>query len=227
MQQAGIRTDATLNDLDGFMNMHRPSIAAPLAALLAAGLMAGAQATTVWDEAVSGDLSNIGTSPTALGFGLGSNIVRGTTGRDGNDVVDRDYFSFTLAPGWQLETITVLPGSTFLGGAEASFIAIGPGLQMTLDPESNSAEGLLGWWLYNQNDIGFDILQQMGASPGAIGFSGVLPAGSYTVWVQETATGVANYGFDFQVTPVPEPASALLLLAGVAGLGWYSRRSRR
>ncbi len=194
------------------------------AALLAAGLATGAQAATAWDEAVSGDLANLGATPTAVGFGLGSNVVRGTTGRDGAGIVDRDYFTFTLAAGWQLDTITLLPGSTFLGGSGVSFIGMQVGPVMTVDPNSGSATGLLGWWLYSDNDIGVDILQQMGSSPGAVGFSGALPAGTYTVWVQETATGVANYGFDFAVSAVPEPASALLMLAGVAGLSTLRRR---
>ena len=64
----------------------------------------------------------------------------------------------------------------------------------------------------------------MGSSPGAVGYTGSLPAGTYTVWVQETGTGVAAYGFDFSVSQVPEPASALMLLAGVAGLGLALKR---
>ena len=206
------------------MPMPRLSFAALTAALFAVSLASGAQAATAWDEAVSGDLANLGATPTAVSFAAGSNLVRGSTGRDGAGVVDRDYFTFTVAPGWQLETLTVLPGSTFLGGAAASFIAMQTGPVMTVDPTSGSAAGLLGWWLYNENDIGNDILQQMGSSPGAVGYSGPLPAGTYTVWVQETGTGVAAYGFDFAVTQVPEPASALLLLAGVAGLAALRRQ---
>lgn len=195
-----------------------------LAAAVTAGLVSGVQAATVWNEAVSGDLANVGATPTAVSFAVGSNVVLGTTGRNGAGVVDRDYFTFTLAAGWQIDTITVLPGSTFLGGSGVSFIGMQVGPVMTVDPNSGSAEGLLGWWLYNENDIGVDILQQMGASPGAVGFSGALPSGTYTVWVQETGTGVANYGFDFAVSQVPEPASVLMMLAGVAGLGALRRR---
>ena len=193
-------------------------------ALLTASMACGAHAATAWDEAVSGDMANLGATPTAVFFGLGSNLIRGTTGRNGAGVVDRDYFTFTVAAGWQLQTLTVLPGSTFLGGAGASFIGMQVGPVMTVDPTSGSATGLLGWWLYNENDIGNDILQQMGSSFGAAGYTVPLPAGTYTVWVQETGTGVAAYGFDFAVSQVPEPASALMLLAGVAGLGLSLRR---
>ena len=195
-----------------------------LAALLAAGLVSGAQAATAWNEAVSGDLANLGATPTAVSFGLGSNVVSGTTGRDPNGVVDRDYFTFTLAPGWQLDTLTLLTGGTFLGGAGVSFIGMQTGPVMTVDPVSGSATGLLGWWLYGENDVGNDILQLMGSSPGAVGYIGALPAGTYTVWVQETGTGVAAYNFDFAVSQVPEPATALLMLTGVAGL--LARRRR-
>lgn len=194
-----------------------------LSALLTAGLVSGAQANTVWNEAVSGDLANVGTSPTTVNFGLGSNVITGTTGRI-SGVIDRDYFTFTLPAGWQIDTLTVLPGTTFLGGASASFIGVQVGTQMTVDPESNSPAGLLGWWLYNENDINNDILQQMGSSPGASGYVGSLPAGSYTFWVQENATGTAAYSFEFQVSQVPEPAAALMLLAGLGGLGLLRRR---
>lgn len=198
-----------------------------LAALAIAGLTSGAQAATAWNEAVSDDLAYAGTAPTAVSFGPGANEVSGTTGRDAAGTVDRDHFTFTIAPGWQLETLTVLAGSTFLGGASASFIGMQSGPVMMVDPVSNSAAGLLGWWLYNENDIGNDILQQMGASPGALGYAGALPAGTYTVWVQETASGLARYGFDFAVTQVPEPASLLLMLAGVAAVSAVSAASRR
>jgi hypothetical protein len=197
-----------------------------LSALLCAGLVTGAQAATVWDEAVSGDLANVGTSPTALTLGLGTNTVSGTTGRIAG-VVDRDYFSFTLPEGWQLDTLTVLPGSTFLGASGLSFIAVQAGPQVTVNPTSGSATGLLGWMHYGENDIGVDILQVMGFGPGASGFSGALPAGSYSFWIQDTGTGTAAYNLAFGVSAVPEPAAALLLLGGLAGLTAACRLPRR
>jgi hypothetical protein len=202
------------------MTHHRLLIAALAAALSAPA----AHAATAWDEAVSGDLSNVGTSPTVLSFGLGSNIVRGTTGRSASGV-DRDYFSFTVPVGWQLDTLNVLVGTTFTSPSDVGFIAVQAGPQVTVNPTGGSATGLLGWVHYSVNDVGTDILGLLGIGPGASGFATPLPAGTYSFWVQDTATGVAAYNFDFRVTAVPELPTAALLLAGVAALA--GRRAAR
>jgi hypothetical protein len=182
------------------------------------------RAVTVWDEEVSGDLANVGASPTLLTLELGSNLLIGRTGRTAG-VVDRDYFSFTLPAGWQLDTLSVLPGTTAVGTSGLSFIAVQAGTQVTVNPTGGSAAGLLGWAHYGENDVGTDILQIMGFGPGASGFTGSLPAGSYAFWIQDTGTGVANYRLDFGVSAVPEPAAAWLMLAGAAGLLGWRRRS--
>ena len=195
-----------------------------LCALLSTGALSGAQAATAWNESVSGDLSNVGTGPTAVTLGLGSNIITGTTGRSAAGVVDRDYFFFTLPTGWRLDSLTMLPGTTFLGPSGLSFIGVQAGTQVTVNPTGGSAAGLLGWWHYNQNDLGTDILPSVGLGPGASGFVGSLPVGSYAFWIQETATGTAAYNFDFGVSAVPEASTALLLMAGLAGLGFLRRR---
>lgn len=194
-----------------------------IAALLCTGMVSTAQAATAWDEAVSGDLANVGTSATAVTLGLGSNLIIGTTGRT-SGVVDRDYFSFTLPEGWQLDSVTMLPGTTFLGPSSLGFIAVQAGTQVTVDPTGGSATGLLGWWHYSENDMGTDMLPSIGAGPGATGFVGALPAGSYAFWIQETATGSAAYHFDFSVSQVPEASTALMWLAGLAGVGFLRRR---
>ena len=195
-----------------------------LCTLISAGFISGAHAATAWDETDSGDLANLGTSPTLVALGLGSNIVSGTTGRTAG-VVDRDYFTFTLPTGWQLDTLTMLPGTTFLGPSGLGFIAVQAGPQVTVNPTGGSATGLLGWWHYNENDLGTNILPFLGFGPGATGFDGPLPAGSYAFWIQETATGSAAYRFDFGVSAVPEPTSALLLAAGLGALAIRSRRA--
>lgn len=207
------------------MSMPRLLLGAALAATLTAGLTQVAHAATAWNETVSGDLANVGTSPTAVSLVAGSNLMIGTTGRPGGGAVDRDYFSFTLPAGFQLDTVTLLDG-VFLGPGSASFIGVQAGPQVTVNPTGGSATGLLGWVHYGENDIGTDVLGLMGIGFGATGFAGSLPAGTYSFWIQETGNGTAAYRFDFGVSVVPEPASALLLLGGVAGL-LAARRLRR
>ncbi len=189
------------------------------ATLLACVLVAGtaAQAATVWNEAVNGDFSNLGASPSLLALAPGSNLVMGTTGRV-NGVVDRDYFRFTLPPGQQLDTLTVMPGTVALGLSALSFIAVQAGTQVTVNPTGGSPAGLLGYWHFGENDIGFDILGVMSVSQGAIGFNSPLPAGDYAFWIQDTGNGTATYHLDFGVSAVPEAASAALWLAGLAVL---------
>ncbi|MDP3224106.1 MAG: PEP-CTERM sorting domain-containing protein [Rubrivivax sp.] len=201
--------------------MFKPSLL--LCAFLSAGALSGAQAATAWDESTSGDFANVGTSPTGVSLGLGSNLILGTTGRT-DGVVDRDYFTFTLAEGWQLDSITLLPGTTFLGPSGLGFIGVQAGSQMTVNPTGGDPSALLGWWHYNENDINTDILPLVGQGGGAIGFVGALPAGSYTFWIQETATGLADYRMDFGVSVVPEPSIALMLMAGLVGVGVLRRR---
>lgn len=194
------------------------------AALVAFAVASGsAHGATAWDESVGGDLSNAGTSPTAITLLPGSNLLIGNTGRNAQGAVDRDYFSFTVAEGWQLESLTLIDG-VFLGGQSLSFIGVQAGPQVTVNPTGGSAAGLLGWYHYGPNDPGTDILPLIGFGLGAIGFLGPLPAGTYAFWIQDTGSGTAAYRFDFAVTAVPEPAAAWLLAAGLAGLAVLRRR---
>lgn len=192
-----------------------------LAGLLALGVSAAAGAVTVYDESVNGDLADVGTSATSVAVGAGSNRVLGTTGKT-LGVIDRDYFTVTIAPGWQLSSITLLPGTGVNGSL--SFLGMQAGTQVTVDPTSGSATGLLGWVHYSTADINTDLLPAIGTGAGASGFTPPLPAGSYAFWVQDTGTGKVDYGFDLGITAVPEPASAATLLAGLALLALRRRR---
>ncbi len=149
-----------------------------------------AHAGTAWDEAGGVDLSNNGLNPTPLVVSVGSNTVLGTVGNSGQGI-DRDYFRFTVPAGAVLQSIRVLGNTSVSGGA--SFIAIQAGPQLTVSPSGAGVEQLLGFTHYGNDQIGNDILQDM-----AISFSGALPAGTYSVWVQETG-GPASYGLDFMI----------------------------
>jgi hypothetical protein len=196
-------------------------------AVLCAAAFASPGLATVYDETVSGDLSNVGTAPTGLTFEVGSNHVFGTSGQAGG-VVDRDYFTFTVLPDTVLDGILVLPGTTSIGGGSLSFIAIAAGNQTAVVPTSGSAAGLLGWTHYGPGQIGTDILDDMnGTTAGASGFIAPLGPGDYTVWIQETAAGTANFGFDFNLRSVPEPSTWAMILLGFGCVGAALRRSKR
>src|SRR5262245_43690199 len=83
-----------------------------------------AHAATMWNEAVSGDLSNDGLAPTALTMNLGSNQVLGFTGNSGQGI-NPDYFKFTVPANAALTSITLL-GNTSISGS-VSFIGIAAG----------------------------------------------------------------------------------------------------
>jgi hypothetical protein len=185
---------------------------------------APAAAVVAYDEGVSGDLSNSGASPTNVSFVLGDNIVSGTSGRNPAGAIDRDYFTFTVAPNQYLTAILLQPGTVPIG---LSFIGIESGSQVTLDPATTSAAGLLGWAHYSLGDVGTDILDNMSiAANGSSGFTPPLGPGTYAVWVQEASSGTATYSFDFQLS-VPEPSTWAMMLAGFGLMGLALRRKRQ
>lgn len=204
------------------MKRARSTVARRVAAA-ACALAPAVQAATVYDESTSGDLSGNGLTPTFVSLAAGSNVVTGTTGRQ-NGVVDRDYLSFTVPAGWQLSAITPLPGTSTVAGGLA-FIGIEAGAQVTT-PVTGPATTLLGWHHYAAGDAGNNILPLIGAGAGAIGFSGALAAGTYSVWIQETGTGTVPYVMEFTLSAVPEPGGAWLLLTGAMALA-VCRRARR
>lgn len=182
---------------------------------LAAGLSAGGHAASTWDEASRGDLSNDRLNPTALVMAAGDNTVLGTVGNAGSGV-DRDYFKFQVPTGFELQAIVLL-GNSAVSGASA-FIALQDGPQMLTTPGGAGIEHLLGQLHYEPHMVGQDLLALMAAR-----FSGALPAGTYTAWVQETG-GVVPYGLNFVMAPVPEPGAGTLWLAGLAAGGIWARR---
>jgi hypothetical protein len=185
--------------------------------LLSATLFATAHAGVVYNEAVSGDLSNSGLNPTVLAVGLGSNQVFGTTGNVGG--TDRDYFTFFVPSNLQLTAITVLPGTTVAG--VGAFIGMQAGPQVTLSTNATTATGLLGWKHYNPADINTDILPPLAVSGnGSSGFVAPLGTGNYSFWVQEFGGGTFPYGFDFTLAaaPVPEPASYITMISALGAL---------
>jgi hypothetical protein len=177
-----------------------------------------------WNETVNGDLSNDGLAPTAVTLAVGTSTVQGSTGRAvTGGPVDRDYFSIVVPAGFVLDAMILQDGISVVGGG--SFLGLMAGPLFTVPPTTSTAAGLLGWTVYNDGNIGSDMLSAMSiAALGSSGFDTPLPAGAYSFWVQETGVGVASYSFGFSVSAVPELPPALGLLSGLVLLAALRRR---
>lgn len=202
------------------------------ALILALVLSNPATATTVWDESVNGDLSNNPLAPTTLTLAPGSNDVVGQAGGPPGPGAlapfDQDFFTFTIPAGYELRSLTAVSVDLFTPGDMFAFIGIQNGAQIThsVSPPSfgGNASGLLGWLHVQSSDQGANILPAMGAAgDGATGFTGPLPAGQYSVWVQDDLP--FSYDYSFQVG-VPEPSTWVTMFVGFVGLGLTARRKR-
>lgn len=58
------------------------------------------------------------------------------------------------------------------------------------------------------------------------GFTGVLAAGSYNLTVSGNAGSGASYGGNVVLTPIPEPETYALMLAGLGVVGFVAARRR-
>jgi len=129
-----------------------------------------------------------------------------------NPPLDRDIFTFTLAPQQFLTSINV---RTFEPRSR-SFYAIASGSSISLDNGSLHMGNML---LSATGEI-LPTLSSPGEF-GALGFPTPLGAGTYTIWFQE-AGNLVNYSFDYTVA-VPEPQSLTVIAAGALAL----RRTRK
>ena len=182
-----------------------------------------ALADLMWDEAIDGDLSSDYLNPTQLFTkGVNNHVIFTTVGaaeNGGNQ--DREYFTFTVAEGFELVSI-VLDGFETSPESNLGFISIAEGSVFPTPPDAPDVTSLLGYYLPGVNDVGNDILQVMGQGGGSQGFTGPLGAGTYSFWAQETGPSTDNWDLNFVVTEVPAPGALALL--GLSGL--VARRRR-
>ena len=174
----------------------------------------------VWrtTQSVSGDLSNSGLAPTAVSVGSGSNWIIGSTGRPPTAGPDRDYFTIDVPPGFVLSDIVEVAGT--VAGGNFSFFGMETGNQLTVASNAVDATGLLGWTHYVSAAADVDIFPALGTpSMGSTGFSGPLPAGSYSFWIQDFNVGAVPYTFDLELSQTVGTApdsSPTILLEGLA-----------
>jgi hypothetical protein len=202
---------------------------AAVCALLATALAKA----TIYDEAVSGDLSNDKAAPTALTLTAGSNSVIGiVSGFDNGD--GQDWVSFTIPTGFVMTSYVnskyvstddqgftgFQSGSSFLGdpfaaGSYAGYAHFGTDVDNPLPPSSTVGVNLL------------PLMANPSFSVGATGFTRPLAAGTYTFLIQQGDPTTTSYEFDMHVrsVSVPEPGSSLCLL-GMGGLAILALRRR-
>jgi len=176
-----------------------------------------------FDESRDGDASDNRFAPIIIALTQGMNTVRGFSGQSSTpDIHDLDYITFTIAEGFQLDGFFVQAAS--VGGA-FSFVGLQAGPQITIPADwTDINTPLLGWAHFGSSTIGADILPDMAISPGSVGFSGPLAAGTYALWIMELdASEPHTYSFGLSVTPVPQPSViAIAAIFGMAG----TRRAR-
>ncbi|MDZ4754146.1 MAG: PEP-CTERM sorting domain-containing protein [Phycisphaerae bacterium] len=188
----------------------------PAAAAFIAGLVTSAHAGIVFDESVSGDLSDDRFAPSALALESGVNSITGTFGISPDPTMpDLDYVTVTVPVGYELDSFVVLAAN--VGGA-FSFVGMELGDIVSIPYDWHSIESpLLGWAHFGSASVGFDLLPELGSAPGAVGFDGPLGAGQYTLWIMELDNSSEySYSFGLHLTQVPAPGSISLLAIAIA-----------
>jgi hypothetical protein len=182
---------------------------------LALWIPSGAALAASYSESVSGDLSGNRLAPTAFALDSGVNTLSGST--QGGDL---DYVTiFAPAP------IVALSLVSYVSTNDISVIAIQAGQTFTEPNTGTDPANLLGWSHFgpgSAGSVGADLLALLGSAVPAIGFTGSLPAGYYTLWIQQTTAGAAT-AYDFDIT-VPEPGAWLLM--GLASTALFALRRR-
>ena len=200
---------------------------ATIAGLAACAFLAGtASAGIMWDESIDGDISGDYMNPTQMyTVGVNNHVIFTTVGDDPDE--DREYFTFTIAEGYELASI-VLDGFDTDPESNLGFLGVASGTSFPTSPTAPDVTQILGYALIGESDVGDDILQLMGQGSGSQGFTGPLGPGSYTFWAQETGPSTDDWDLNFIVTQgsapaVPGPGA----LAGLIGIATIAGRRRR
>jgi hypothetical protein len=165
-----------------------------------------AQAATIYSESASGDISGNRFSPTTRTLGLGSNDVFATS--QGGD---QEYLTLIVPSGMALRNLFLRADSPS-SFDQTAFISMASGSPFPFDPAlAGSATGSLGWAHFAPFNVGQDLFPTMRTSGlGSSGFGAQLPAGTYSIAIQQLGTSV-TYQLDFTTVAVPEPTTAVVL----------------
>jgi hypothetical protein len=181
------------------------------------------QASTLWDESVSGDLSTVQAAPNAFVLSAGTNAIVGSL-RITSATDNQDWITLKVPIGLQLSAIVLAAyNSTDLQG----FTGVQAGTNFV--GSVNTPSNYLGYAHYGTgaqngnlaatNLVGVDILPIMGntnLAAGSQGFTPPLGSGDYAFLIQQTGSAQTSYEFDYVVTPIPEPSTIVLIGLGMS-----------
>lgn len=204
--------------------MHTPVTKSLLAAAACALLTAAPAIATIYNEAVSGDLSDNKAAPTALTLTPGLNSVIGTVSGFPPDGTDpQDWVSFTIPTGYKMISYV---NAKYNSSDDQGFTGFQFGSSFSGDEfDAANYAGYAHYGTAAQNPdgnpttsstVGVNLLPLMADpsfAPGASGFTFPLGAGTYTFLIQQGDPSVTGYRFNMTVRPVPETGSSLCLLA--------------
>ena len=210
---------------------------AAICVLLATSL---AQAT-IYKEAISGDLSDDKTAPTALTLTPGFNLVSGTVAGFPPEGTDpQDWVSFTIPAGYVMVSYV---NAKFVAGDGQGFTgfhagsSFPPGMDSEFDPANYTGYAHFGTAAQNpdgnpttSSTVGVNLLPLMADqnfAPGTTNPVFPLSAGTYTFLIQQGDPTTTHYQFNMTVRPVaaPEAGSSLCLLA-IGILATFALRRR-
>jgi hypothetical protein len=178
-----------------------------------------------YNESIDGDLSGNRLAPTSINLDPGSNTVTATSVAG-----DLEYYTVTVPGGFELSAIPLV---SYVSLDALAFVGLQSGTTFTEPPTGTDVSQLLGWTHFGPGNgtVGTDVLDNIGAGTGAIGFTGPLGAGNYVFWTQQTGVNSTTYALDLQITavaavPALSGASALLLCAGLGLMILVATRRR-
>jgi hypothetical protein len=204
--------------------MRNTHIALAILALLFTSPVAS-RAGVIHDESLLGDLSDDGASPTLLAVSLGVNQVIGSTGLvDG--ARDLDLFRIVIPEDAVLSSLRFSRYDETPTRSGGSFLAIAAGGEVDTGLGSVHLSNVLvngtGEWL---DDLAAG--SRFGPPHAMVtGLVAPLAAGEYTVWFEEISTTI-DYSMELEITPVPEPCTGGLLLAGLFAAPYCHRLAQR
>ena len=172
-------------------------------------------------ETTDGELSADNLAPSALVAQIGANTLTGSTVSG-----DLDYVRVTLPSGGALVSLIL---DSVTSSDDLAFMAVQEGPTFTVTPATATQGSLLGFVHFGTGIAaggatpGNDILDDMGAAFGVIGFTPPLLGTDYTFWIQQTSPQSFGYSMTFVVTP--EPGTAALMGLGLLGFAIRRRKS--